>query len=329
MTRLWPKDSGTDLNNEVAYLFFSTRNKLSNNLVNCTNHNLYIDLLNIYGKRILLQTCLYELEILILDIVELNLDPQNIQLLVYKISCDLINKSQKRFLLNIAPGSNHLKSFIHEHNFTVDSYINLIISEYKILLYNLLIYIIFGSSAIQDSSIAFTYESIPSCYVSILLETFLVQFGNLVIYVILDNFSTLFDIHYFLSTFKLCNKSYLSIRSLAYFKNSLSYQKLIYLYIQYPQLVYNCRSRVLLISSYGIISKYIYSTRFQEMLNLSSLQLFIVFLIELQDLVVPKLESVFLMLGKIVLYIFINLFANSFIIIVKMVVARFYSKKLE
>ena len=329
MTRLWPKDSGIDLNNEVAYLFFSTKNKLFSNLNNCTNHNLYIDLLNVDGKRILLQTCLYELEILVLDIVELSLSPKNIQFLSYKISYDLINKSKRRFLSNFIVGQSNLKSYVCDNSLVMDSYVNLIVSEYKIILYNLLIYIIFGSSAVQDNSIIFTYESTPSYYVSILLETFLVQFSNIVVYIILDSFSTLFDMHYFLSHSKLCNKSYLSIRSLAYFKNSLSYQKLIYSYIRYPQLVYNCRCCVLLISSSGIVSKYIYSTRFKEMLNLSPLQLFTVFLIELQDLVIPRLEFIFLVFGKIVLYIFINLFTNSFIIIVKMVVARFYSKKLK
>nr|YP_009244340.1 hypothetical protein Gvag_132 [Gelidium vagum]AMK96582.1 hypothetical protein Gvag_132 [Gelidium vagum] len=326
MTRLWPTNSGTDLNNEVAYLFFNIKNKFSNNLVNYTNFFLYIDLLNIHSKQILLKSILDELEVLILDVVELNLSPKNIKALNYKIVCDLIKKSKRRFLKCLADTKGLFVKGICLNSFIEDNYLSVIISEYKIIIQNLLIYIVFGSSSIQDTSLGFTCISTPSSYVAILLETSLIQLSNLVLYLVLDNYTSLLQISTFLNKYKLCNPCYLSIRSLAYFKNALAYQNLIYLYIDYPKSIYNSRYRVLLISSHGIIAKYIYSSRFEDMLNLSTGQFFTVFFIEIQDLIIPKVEKILLILGKIILYVFINLCSNFFILIIKIITSRLYTK---
>nr|YP_009546379.1 hypothetical protein [Gelidium gabrielsonii]AYO27727.1 hypothetical protein [Gelidium gabrielsonii] len=324
MTRLWPTNSGTDLNNEVAYLFFNIKNKFSNNLVNYTSFSLYTDLLNIRSKQVLFESFLDELEILILDIVELNLSPENIKALNYKIVCDLIKKSKKRFLESLVDTKSIFKKYIPLNLFMEDNYFSLIISEYKIIIQKLLIYIVFGSSAIQDNSLGFTYASTPSSYIAILLETSLIQLSNLVLYLVLDSCTSLLQISAFLNEYKLCNPCYLSIRSLAYFKNVLTYQNLIYLYIDYPKSIYNSRYRVLLISSHGIIAKYIYSSRFEDMINLSTGQFFTILFIEIQDLIIPKLEEILLILGKIILYIFINLCSNSFILIIKIITSRLY-----
>nr|YP_009244141.1 hypothetical protein Gele_133 [Gelidium elegans]AMK96383.1 hypothetical protein Gele_133 [Gelidium elegans] len=329
MTRLWPTNSGTDLNNEVAYLFFNIKNKFSNNLINYTNFSLYTDLLNIHSKQKLFESFLDELEILILDIVELNLSPENLKALNYKIVCDLITKSKKRFLERLigakALFSKHISLNL---NLLIDkNYFNLIISEYKIILQNLLIYIVFGSSAIQDTSLGFACVNTPSSYIAILLETSLVQLSNLVLCLILDSYKSLLQISTFLNKYELCNSCYLSIRSLAYFKNALTCQNIVYSYIDYPKSIYNSRYRVFLISSHGIIAKYIYSARFEDMINLSTGQLFTIFFIELQDLLIPKLEEVLSTLGKIILYMIINFCSNSFILIIKIITSRLYTKK--
>nr|YP_009564894.1 hypothetical protein [Gelidium coulteri]YP_009565294.1 hypothetical protein [Gelidium sinicola]QBA96245.1 hypothetical protein [Gelidium coulteri]QBA96645.1 hypothetical protein [Gelidium sinicola] len=327
MTRLWPTNSGTDLNNEVAYLFFNIKNKFSNNLANYTSFSLYTDLLNIRSKQVLFESFLDELEILILDIVELNLSPENLKALNYKIVCDLIKKSKKRFLESLVDTKSILKKYTPLNLFTEDNYLSLIISEYKIIFQKLLIYIVFGSSAIQDNTLGFTCTSTPSSYVAILLETSLIQLSNLVLYLVLDSCTSLLQISAFLNEYKLCNPCYLSIRSLAYFKNALTYQNLIYLYIDYPKSIYNSRYRVLLISSHGIIAKYIYSSRFEDMINLSTGQFFTILFIEIQDLIIPKLEEILLILGKIILYIFINLCSNSFILIIKIITSRLYTRE--
>nr|QJH88205.1 Ycf55 [Pterocladia lucida] len=328
MTRLWPKNSGIDLNNEVAYLFFSTKDKFSNNLINKTNYSLCIDILNNHGQRILFKALLDELQILVLDLVELNLSVENIQVLNYKIVCDLINKSRRRFLQYLASyiSDSSINVVVDLGSLAVNQYTNLVLSEYKIILQQLLVYMIFGSSAVNDYGLGFINYTVPSYYISILLETSVLHLGNLIICTIIDSCASLSKVSTFLNKYKLCNISYLSIRSLACFKNLLVYQNLIYSYIDYPKAIYNCRYRVLLLSSQGIVSKYIYCYRFKDISSLSSIQLGTIFFIELQDVIIPKLEQSLLILGKLVVYVLINLVANFFILIVKIITSRLYSR---
>ena len=98
MITYWPHKQGIRLNNEVANLFFHTRQKIADSLLNQTNYKLYIDILDNTFRRRLLSAVLTELEILILDIVELDLSVINIKLLNYKILYDLTQKSLQNFL---------------------------------------------------------------------------------------------------------------------------------------------------------------------------------------------------------------------------------------
>lgn len=327
MTRLWPSYSGIDLNNEVAYLFFYTKNKFSNNLINNTNYHLYLDILNISAKKMLFQSLLDELEILVLDIVELDLSPKDIKYLSYKIVCDLVSRSERRFLKSIVSSKSDF-DVNTGHNFIINKYTNLVLSEYSNILQNLLIYVIFGSSLVPTNSLGFNCYNTPGSYISILLESSILQLSDLVTYMVLGGLANLSTVFTFLSKYRLCNPSYLSIRSLACFKNSLIYQNLIYLYIDYPKSIYNCRYRVLLISSQGIISRYVYIPRFEEISNFSSWQFLTIFFIEFQDLILPKFEKSLLTLCKFVIYILINLFTNFFILIIKVVTARLSVKDI-
>lgn len=318
MIKYWPNKQGIDLNNEVAYLFFSTRQKFSYNLVNKANDILYIDLLDNKNRDKLFCVVLLELEILLLDITELDLSVKNIKILNYKILYDLIKKSLKHFI-------SQMNSITYISLENKDSnYLQVILSEHKLLLENLLIYLVFGSSYIDYNMFVFDNINTPKQHVSILLENLIIQISDLVIFIIFDRLKSLSQISSFLKNNKLCNSSYVTIRSIACFRNNLILQNLKHLYFSQPKAVYSSRYKVWLISSSGLVSKYISIVRLDDLSNLLPIQSLFVFFIEIQDVLIPYTEKLLLILSKVTIYILINVLANSIIFCIRALVSSLY-----
>nr|AOM64600.1 hypothetical protein Riqu_121 [Riquetophycus sp.] len=321
MIMYWPYKQGINLNSEVGNLFFNTRQKFSDSLSNQTNDTLYIDMLDNSSRKKLFSSILTELEILILDIVELDLNINNIKSLNHKILYDLIEKSLHRFLSQLKQYFN----IIIRCEYNQENYYSTILSEHKLLLENLLIYLIFGSCCINSQIFTFEKQYTPKEHVSILLENLIIQISNLVIFIILDNIKSLSKITSFIKINALCNNTYMSIRSLALFRNNLVIQHFIYIYIYKPKEIYSSRYKVWLISSKGLIAKYISITRLDDFSKLSTIQLILILLIEVQDIIIPKLEKLLLILSKIIIYIFINFLGNSIIFCIRAILAGIHS----
>nr|YP_010199312.1 hypothetical protein LK036_pgp195 [Gracilariopsis tenuifrons]UAD89170.1 hypothetical protein [Gracilariopsis tenuifrons] len=315
MLKYWPCKQGMYLNHEVAHLFAYVKQKFNRNLSNQTNDSLYIDILNNSVKNKLFSIVLVELEILILDLIELNLSIKTIKRLNCKILYDLIQKSVAHFLVEF-----------HIHNYPIIlikgqkySYLKIILIEYKWLLESLLIYLIFGSMYIDNNIFAFDSQHTPIKHVAILLENLVIQVSNLVTFMILENLKSLSNIVIFLKSNKLCNVSFISIRSLAVFRNSLICQNWIYLYLIQPKYIYSSRYKVWLISSKGLVTKKIYIHRLHDFIKLSRSKLILVALIELQDLIIPQLEKFLLIFIKLILYIFINVLGNGIVVFIRII----------
>nr|YP_009019530.1 hypothetical protein [Gracilaria salicornia]AHH24498.1 hypothetical protein [Gracilaria salicornia]UAD87526.1 hypothetical protein [Gracilaria salicornia] len=316
MVNYWPYKQGIYLNHEVAYLFAYIRQKFHRNLSNNTKDYMYIDILNNSVKYKLFSIVLVELEILVLDLVELNVSFQGIQILKDKIFYDLIQKVLARFLIEFTVNNSSV-ILIQSKKY---SYIKVTLLEYQWLLEKLLIYLIFGSMCVDNYIFAFDQKHTPVKHVEILLENVMIQISNLAIFIILENLKSLSSIIEFLKRNKLCNTSYLSIRSLASFRNNLFYQNFLYLYVFQPKYIYNNRYKVWLVGHKGLITKYIYADRLQDFIQLSYLQLIIITLIELQDFIIPKCEKFLLVLVKLLLYIFINILGNGIMFLVRIII---------
>lgn len=319
MIMYWPHKQGINLNSEVANLFFYTKQKFANSLINQTNNKLYIDILDYTIREKLFSIVLIELELLILDIVELDLSIKNIQLLNRKLLYDLIYRSLQNFLLQ-----SNISSYVNL-KFKSKDYLSTLLADHKLLLEYFLIYVIFGSSSISDKIFVFDRLCTPIEHVSILLENLIIQISNLVIYTMLEDMSSLAQANYFIQKYSLCNSSYISIRSLALFHNTLVIQNFIYLYIQKPKEIYSSRYKIWLISANGLVCKYISAVRLDDLSKLSNMQLAFIIIIEIQDLIIPQLEKLFLVISKVVLYVFINFFGNSIIFCVRAILAGIHS----
>nr|QCI09016.1 hypothetical protein [Inkyuleea mariana] len=322
MKQYWPNEQGTKLNNEVANLFLKTKKKFQYNLSNKTNSYLYIDILNNSSKSHLFNITLKEIEILILDIVEIDLKIKHIQLLNQKILYNLIQKILKHFI-SILNYNSHKVFKLDQYKISYN-YLKIILLEHRLLLENLLIYLIFGSSIINQQTFVFNNINTPKEHVSILLENLIITASNLVIFILIENFQSLSKTAYFLIKYKLCNKNYLSNRSLALFKNYLIWQNLIYLYINQPKAIYSARYKIWLISSNGLIARYIYISRLDDFPKLSRIQLVFLFFIEAQDILIPQIEKICLILGRVILYISINVIVNSAIFLIRTLIKKLY-----
>lgn len=320
MVEYWPNTQGLHLNNEVAHLFSNIQKKFSYNLSNITNNNLYIDILSNRSKNQLFNIILKELEVLILDIIELNLNIKNIKILNHKILYDIIYKSSISFINKLSTSEIFILN-INEKKFLL---LKRLFLEDKLLIENLLIYIIFGSSKIKSEYFAFNSIKTPREHVSILLENLIIQISNSVIFLIIENLKSIPKITNFLISNQLCNYIYISNRSIALFRNQLIWQDFLYLYIYQPKLIYSSRYKVWLISSNGLIAKYIHTLRSEDLLKLSKIKRIFIFYMEIQDLIIPKLEKTLLICSKILLYIFINILGNCLIFFIRTIISGFY-----
>lgn len=312
----WPNKQSLKLNLEVANLFIQTHQKFFNRLKNRTKQPLPIDVLNSSKKTHLFLATLIELEIIILDIIELNLKIQSIQEMQDQIFYDLIIKIMKRFI--------KLK-VIDKRFSTIDfgfKFNKLSFCQNTYLYKNLFIYLIFGSNYIKNNTYTFIKTQTPRCHIKILFENFIIQLSNIVLFNILNNNYSKEDSSFLLDNDYRNKREYKSIRDISNFQNNLLSYHWISYYIFYPQNIYCHQYQVWLLSSKGIIFKYIYANRYSEYLKLSTSQMVTVIYLELQDFIIPKINFLIILLGKLILYILLEVISKSIQILLNQIIIR-------
>lgn len=324
MTQYWPYEQSEDLNNEVAMLFESTKKKLYNNLSNNTCQYLYLDILDNQNKYNFFYITLQELEELLLEVIDYNINYQDLIKINYKLLCNLIEKTIQHFFYKFKNVN------IQNKNIKIFTYDEIILQfDHELLFGNLITYLLFGSSHIDENLFCFDNQYTPKAHISILLENFIVQISNLIIKNIFDRMNSVPQLILFLNYFELCDHNYISIRTLTSLKNNIIWQNLINKYIHQPKTIYNSRYPVWLISSNGLIKKYIYTSRISDIKKLNKTQTLFLLIIEIQDLFIPKIEKILIILCKIILYILINVIINSTLFLIKIILNHFNNKHLS
>nr|ARW69238.1 hypothetical protein [Polysiphonia sp.] len=310
----WPNHQSIYLNNAIVELFIETEKKFLLKTQNSNPGYLYLDILNIITRTELLKSVLNEFKELILDIIELNLSCKTVKKLYKKISIIFIN----RVLANLLVKLQHNK--IRSKNIKINlDYNNANLIEY------LLIYLIFGSSYIDRKVFLFEATNTPYHHVRILLENFIIQSANTTINILFNQLKYTIHINKFLTKYSLCNRLYSSNRSIVLFLNNLKWQRLIYAYIYETKLSYSERQKIFVISSSGIISKYIYIARKKQIKRLNQVKIIFILWLEIKDLMIPKIEKFIIQIIKYFLYCSINLISNTILILIKAIVI--YLKK--
>ncbi len=322
--KYWPQTQGVELNMQVSELFRKLYLKFNYNLYNETSSILSIDILNAQTKREIFKIILLELEILVLDIIEADLNINDLQRLNKKMLIDLINKSTVNFYI----GRLNSQHIAIQQQFFVPHTTNKVLCEHELLLQYLLNYLVFGSYIQESNSCGFIMPQIPVKHIEILLDNIVIQVAHIMFSEVIQSKQSVSNLLNFLISEKVCNNKYLSIRSIATFRNNLFWFEYIDFYIRHPKMIYNNRYEVWLFSNKGLQSQYIYANREKDLKSLCTTQIILVTLLELQDFIIPKFKSVILYFGTLNLNIFHNLITYSLTSILQsfVFITRYFKK---
>nr|YP_009395503.1 hypothetical protein [Vertebrata isogona]ARW64514.1 hypothetical protein [Vertebrata isogona] len=313
MVKYWPTQQSIYLNNSIVDLFIETEKKFTSVQYNKSKQYLYLDVLSIINQNRLFSYIINDFKKLILDLIELDLSVKEINLMSDKIRAIFIEKISEKFLSRLKYKKIELKYNIKSN------------SNHNDLIKHLLIYLIFGSSLIDHKTFIFQPIYTPYNHVKILLENFIIQIGNYIMKNIINNLNNSPNISYFLKSQNICNKVYSSNRSIILFLNNLKWQQFLQYYIYEVKCFYGERQQIWILSSKGIITKYIHISKIEEIKKLNQLKSLFIFWLEIKDLTIPKLEILIIQIGKYFLYSLLSLLSNLFLVIIKTVV--FYISK--
>nr|YP_010338275.1 hypothetical protein MW410_pgp155 [Bangia atropurpurea]UNJ18225.1 hypothetical protein [Bangia atropurpurea] len=296
MNNYWPSSQGPTLNKEVAELLVRTSVKINRKLTNCSQEVLILDVFRAEVKRNLLKIILTELEKILLEIYTSNLNLNDITNLTENILIDLFHRCIKRFCRLYELDYMNICQDIND--------VNYLICDYKMLLQIIIIQLIFGSSSVVKKTFNLFAGEVPIKQVEIFLENYLIQLSNIIAHILIQGFETVQATN----ASCLCNVKFLSDRKLEKLKNNLVWNTLVNNYIERPRVIYESRYKVWGFYQEGLNCQYIYACRSNELDTLSSVQILVIFLLEIQDFFVPKIKSAIFLLGQFIIYVGQNLF---------------------
>nr|YP_010951875.1 Ycf55 [Laurencia obtusa]WMP12814.1 Ycf55 [Laurencia obtusa] len=311
MIKYWPSQQSIKLNNAIVELFLVTEKKFAYNLINNTKYYLYIDILNNKNKFILFKIILREFKNLVLNLIEINISQKQLNYLNNKIFIIFIQTTLMKFKLNTRSQKKNNNIKVEFNNY--------------FLVKELITYLIFGSAKINIKTFSFDPIYTPYKHVQVLFENFIIQSANLIIKNVMEELGNSASIYTFLKEENKFNQLYTSNRSIILFLNNLRVQEAINLYIYRTKSMYNEREQVWLISSRGIITKYIPISNIEGLKTLNEIQAIFLFWLEIKDLMIPKLERVIIQIGKYIIYFIVNFLSNLILLLIRVVI--FYLSK--
>nr|YP_010336733.1 hypothetical protein MW559_pgp153 [Stylonema alsidii]UNJ15139.1 hypothetical protein [Stylonema alsidii] len=297
----WPSTPGPDLNYKISIIFANLHIKISQNLSNQSTHNIALDVLSIHQKYYLLHIILKELKKTILENIIFEIQSKQIIVNRNVILANILSNTRQQFLFDKQHDLvGHQKQLI---NYDAET-----LYELQNNLTLLLTLSILGSSPkIQTLLNPVITSKIYNVQVEILFENFLIQTANLFIDALLrtnEGISFGFQNHLF-------NSNYSSIRNIEQFRNNLMWYKFLYRYIVIPKNIYENKYNLYVMSPKGIIQKYIFTQRLSELTQLSTIQLIVTFIIEIQDFLLPKIYNLIQFILKIIFSIIYEPLRNN------------------
>jgi len=143
------------------------------------------------------------------------------------------------------------------------------------------------------------YSSASQDFIEALIDNLVLEISNCVIYFSLINFSSIYA---FRQT--LYKSKFLSLRNFERFKNNLTWQLRVRMYMQDPLDLYNNRYEVCIIRTSGIYYKTIYANRSREVASLTKFSLLVVVFIEIRDFLTSRFDEGIYFISKGVRFTF-------------------------
>jgi len=137
------------------------------------------------------------------------------------------------------------------------------------------------------------YNSASEDFIEVLIDNLILEISNCVTYFSVINFSYIYACRQ-----TLYKSKFLSLRNFERFKNNLTWQLRIKMYIQRPSDLYNNRYEIGIFRTSGIYYKSVYANRLRELAALTKFSLLVLVFIETLDFVTSRVDEAFYIISK-------------------------------
>lgn len=269
-------------------LFVEIYYRLNSSLENQTDFLLATDLLRTQVKQDLFKDVISITEIFFFEVVKTN--PRSVSTAQSKkILLEIVHECIGTFL-NKYCGT---KIPLDYYSIISSPYFDEISNDADILIALPFSALLNEEAQIFKSIFAPIYKSTNLKLVIALFENLIVGITNCVMAIIINDFSNIGTIRQ-----TLYKSSFLSVRNSEQFKNTLALQNQVRILVTRPKSLYNNEYNIFLIRPNGIYRRPIYTNRTDALLELNKVPLLVINYIELQDFLVARSNSAFLLIGR-------------------------------
>ena len=273
--------------------------KLQLPLINSTAIPLEIDVLKAPRKKELLYIVFAQVQTLLDELRFLEINYSELLARKNQIAQDIWRKSSQKFLgvfytEQTTKTQDEIDKIILEESRNINQDI---LKKIPFLL-ELFAYLLYEKKLIIDN-IDYPTESPESLdRAGIILENLIIQVANAVVAMVLNNYSDTEAIKAL-----LYDKTFISSREIAKFRNDLSWKYRSEKYWEEPQLIFESRHRLFAINNSKVELAFVYAPRQNELQRLGGWRWFVTIALETRDAISPQLQAVFGWLGAGVVYV--------------------------
>lgn len=282
-----------------AILLDNTVTKLQSGLINNTGIPLEIDILKLSKKRELMYLILKQLEILLEELKLSNLQPEQLREKSLTLVQDLWEAATLDFF-----GKYYTLSW-NQQDIEV---IPILLNDAEIvkrdilnkipLLNELFSHLLFKTPLLIDNSLYSpgSFEAVQRA--ETLLQNLLISMANSVIQPLLNHFSDFEAVKQ-----KFYDRRLLSTREIEKFRNNLSWRYRLLKYVAEPKAIFESCYLLFFLGERGVQKQIIYSSRREELEQLSGVPLAVTLILETRDAIAPRVRAAVSFLGSGVVYL--------------------------
>jgi DNA-binding NarL/FixJ family response regulator len=284
---------------QQSSLFDTTRTKLQFGIQNLTDSPLEIDILREEKKRELLDIILQKLQEILDELRFSQVQPDQLQQKLPVILRDLWQASTTNFF------GKYYTLLLGNREYEI---VNILMQDAAIvqeailnkipLVFDLFAALLFQMPIIIDNAAYPSDTDEAMQRAEAVLQNLIIQVANAVVQPLLNRLA---DAEIIKQNFY--DRSLISTREIARFRNNLSWKYRLEQYIGEPRTIFESRYNLLVLNANGITKISIYAPRRQELEQLNGIQLAFTLILETRDAIAPRLRTVVSFVGTGVIYI--------------------------
>lgn len=282
---------------QAENLFTQIYQRFEYSLENHTDYPLGMDLLRTQVKQELFQTTLQAIKAVFFEVLKTGQTsvplPQS-----KKILLDVICTCTKTFLKK----QYGAKIYLNPDTLESTPYLKGVLHDADLLIAIPFSALLNAEAQIFQSTFAPIYESASVKLLEALFENLIIEITSCVMVILAADFSSVSDIRQ-----TLYKSSFLAVRNSEQFKNRVIWEGHIRTFLNRPKSLYNNEYSLFIMRPNGVYCRVIYTNRVEELLLLNKFPLLVINYIELQDFLVARSNSAFVLFGKGSRYFFTSI----------------------